>query len=284
MKNVLTIDVEDWFHIPDRENALRDADWTALESRVVPNTHRILSLLRKRDVRATFFFLGWIAEHYPDLVRAAHAERHGIGSHGYNHEPIYRLQPAEFAEDLKRSAAEIQGACPGLQVSSYRAPAFSMTDEVATWAYPILVREGFTHGSTIFPGRRLHGGYRGPVRRVMRVDTELGQFIEVPMTVIPTPVPGLTLCFFGGGYFRVTPLPVLLAAVRYVNRRGVPVIFYLHPRDFDPDQPRIVGLGPLRRLVVYANLDRSWEKLEALLDTFEFESLNDLVARTTQGL
>lgn len=261
MENIFSIDVEDWFHILDLAEAPPLDAWIGLESRVERNFLRLLEVLDARGVRATCFFLGWIAERFPDLVRAAARGGHEIASHGYGHQLAYTLSRAQFSEDVRRTKTLLE-QMTGNAVSGYRAPGFSIV-ESNLWAFAELVEAGYRYDSSIFPAARGHGGLAGARREPHVLVTEAGDLLEFPMTVAE--VLGKRMCFFGGGYFRLFPYWLIRRKAREVNGVGRPVIYYVHPREVDPGHPRI-PMGAVRRFKSYVNLDKTEAKLKALVE------------------
>jgi len=262
LANALTIDVEEWFHILDYEDAPDPESWEGLESRVALGTDRILAILAEADVRATFFFLGWVAERQPGLARRVAAAGHEIATHGHRHRLVYKGTPAEFREDARRARGVLEDQT-GVAVQGYRAAGFSIT-EATPWAFDVLAEEGFRYDSSVFPAKRAHGGLDVARRRPFRISGpgggSLWEFPIVPWSLGPLRVP-----FAGGGYFRLWPLALSRAGARAQNRDGVPVTWYLHPREVDPGQPRL-ALPWRRRFKYYVGLAGAAAKLERLLD------------------
>jgi polysaccharide deacetylase family protein (PEP-CTERM system associated) len=274
-RNALTIDVEEWFHILDDEDAPDPAAWEALPSRVELGTDRLLELLARARVRATFFFLAWVAERHSGLARRVAAAGHEIATHGYGHQLVYRGTREQFREDARRGKRLLEDQS-GAPVFGYRAAGFSITRDTP-WAFDVLAEEGFLYDSSVFPARRAHGGMQVARRRPFRIagpgGGSLWEFPIVPATFGPLRVP-----FAGGGYFRLWPLGLVRAALRRLNAQGVPVTFYLHPREVDPEQPRL-ELPLARRLKYYVNLASTAAKLERLLASGAcFEPLRDHLA------
>lgn len=272
--NAFTVDVEDYYHVSAFERDVDRADWDRYESRVEGNTRRVLELLRAHGVRATFFVLGWVAERFPDLVREIHAQGHEIGAHSYWHRLIYRTSPDEFREDLVR-VRDLLAKLTGAEVVSYRAPSFSITGE-SWWAFRILAEEGFRFDSSVFPIRHDRYGVPGANRAIHRIDTPAGAIWEFPMSV--RRVAWLNVPVSGGGYFRLYPLRWSLRWLRAVNAgEGRPFVFYVHPWELDPHQPRIPTRSRLSRVRHYLNLGRTERRLEALLAEFRFGRLCDVI-------
>lgn len=273
--NALTVDVEDYFQVSAFEDDIDRHAWDGYESRVVGNTQRLLDLLEQHGVRATFFVLGWVAHRFPKLVRDVHEAGHEIGSHSYWHRLVYRLSPEEFREDLRLSRAVIEDAI-GERVTSYRAPSFSITAG-SLWALRVLVEEGFRVDSSIFPIRHDRYGIPGALRHVHSIDTPSGPIWEFPASVAR--FGWLNVPVSGGGYFRLYPFSWTHFCLRRINRSAdQPFVFYLHPWEHDTGQPRLKAGSRLSRFRHYVNLSGTQRKLEALLGTFRFGRLCDVVA------
>ena len=264
--NVFSIDLEDWFCVQNLSGVIRREEWERCESRVERNTLLLLELLAHHRVEATFFVLGWIAERYPDLVREVERRGHEIATHGYSHRLLTSLTPEEFRADLERSLEVLARASSG-PVRGFRAPSFSVTRKT-WWAVKILRACGIQYDSSIFPVG-FHPDYGIPDAPLNAYRLPEGVF-ELPMSCAE--IFGRKVPCSGGGYFRLFPYAVTRALMRRCNRQGRPVIFYLHPWEVDPDQPR-VDLPVLKRFRHYNHLDRTAERLERLLEDFEFTSV-----------
>jgi polysaccharide deacetylase family protein (PEP-CTERM system associated) len=276
--NAFTVDVEDYFQVSAFEKHIHRGQWDRWESRVVANTHRILQLLDRHAVKATFFVLGWIGERYPQLVRDIHARGHEIGSHGYWHRLIYEQTPDEFRADLRRSRDVLQDAI-GQPVTAHRAASFSITKK-SLWALEILVEEGFLVDSSVFPIHHDRYGIPGAEPRLHRITTAAGPLWEFPPSVAK--LAGLNVPVSGGGYFRLYPLAWTLYCLQRINRaERQPHIFYVHPWELDPHQPRIGEASPKSRFRHYVNLAGNERKLDRLLDRLRFGRLCDVIAQTT---
>lgn len=272
MLNVLTIDVEDWFHICGLKEGIKFEDWGKCESRVEKNTLKLLNLLDKNGVKATFFFLGWIAEKYPELISQVEEKGHEIASHGYAHKLIYEMSKDEFKEDLEKSLKIIGNLSKG-NVIGYRGAGFSIIKE-NLWVFEIMAELGIKYDSTIFPITRGHGGLPGAPRRPYKINTSKGEIWEFPLSTIN--FLGKRLAFSGGGYLRLFPYWFIKRAARKVNKECKPVIFYIHPREFDINQPRIKM--PLnRRFKSYVNLASTEEKIKALFRDFKFVPFKEML-------
>jgi polysaccharide deacetylase family protein (PEP-CTERM system associated) len=259
MHNILSVDVEDWFHILDLRDAPDVDAWSRLESRVEANFNNLLDELARRESRATCFFLGWIAERHPELVRRASREGHEIASHGYAHQLIYGLSPRQFSDDIGK-AKRILEDIVGMPVVGYRAPGFSIVAET-TWAFEAIRAAGYEYDSSVFPAARGHGGLEGAEVKPYRVSTSKGDLLEFPISVAH--LLGKNICFFGGGYLRLFPYPIIQYMSRRLNEEGRPVIYYLHPREIDPGHPRM-KMNLLRRFKSYVNLSTTLPKLRRL--------------------
>jgi polysaccharide deacetylase family protein (PEP-CTERM system associated) len=271
--NALTVDVEDYFQVSAFRDQVAGADWSRLESRVVANTHRVLDVFDAAGVKATFFVLGWVADHHPGLVREIVERGHEIGCHGYSHALIYSQTKAQFTEETHRAKRllEDQAQAP---VVGYRAASFSITD-ASRWALDVLADAGFRYDSSMFPVRHdLYGTdveSAGPHQITAPGGANL---IEFPMTA--GSLLGVTLPISGGGYFRLYPYRLSAYLLGRVNRGAEPFVFYLHPWELDPEQPRIPS--PLKsRLRHYTNLRSCEAKLRELLSDFSFASMADVL-------
>ena len=271
--NILTVDVEDWFHILEVVGTPDLAAWDQLESRVERSFPRLLDLFAEAGVRVTCFFLGWVAERHPALVRRALAEGHEVACHGYAHQLVYTQTPAEFAADLERAKAILEDAC-GEEVLGYRAPGFSITP-ATPWAFEEIKAAGFRYDSSVFPGPRGHGGLPGAPLAPYAIETSRGPLQELPVSVVG--IGPRRLCFFGGGYLRLTPYPLIRAMSRLVNLRGRPVIYYVHPREVDRGHPRL-PMGRLRRFKSYVNLATTEPKLRGLARDEELGTMREWLA------
>ncbi|MCB9833763.1 MAG: DUF3473 domain-containing protein [Planctomycetes bacterium] len=277
MANALTIDVEDYFQVGVFQASIRPEDWGEFELRVERNLHLIRELLDRRGIKATFFVLGWVAERIPGLIAELAAAGHEIGSHGHGHRPIWHLDRESFRDDVRRSQGilgDILGAAP----TSYRAPCFSVTRETL-WALEILHEEGIRQDSSIFPVRHPEYGIPGSEKDLYRIALPAGgEILEFPMTV--GRLAGRELAFCGGGWFRLFPYWLTRKALTRSAAEGRPFVFYLHPWELDPEQPRLYRhAGLLGRFRHYVNLGRNQRKFERLLDEFTFSSMGEVFAQ-----
>ena len=259
--NAMTIDVEDYFHVSAFDGTLPRHRWLTLESRVVRNTERLLALFDEAGITATFFVLGCVGERFPALVARIAAAGHEVASHGYAHRLVYDQTPAAFRDDVRRAKDVLERAA-GAAVVGYRAPSYSVTPR-SLWALDVLIEEGYRYDSSIFPVH--HGRYGIPLspRHPFIVRRAAGALIEVPGATVRCA--GMNLPIGGGGYFRILPYPWTrwgLARVNRVERKSA--VFYLHPWEIDPDQPRLPA-GPWSRFRHYRNLHLTETRLRRLL-------------------
>ena len=277
--SILSVDVEDWFHILESAAAPSPAAWASQPSLVERNFRALLDLFSEFDAKATCFFLGWVAERFPWLVREARERGHEIASHGYSHTLCYEMTPAEFLADIIRAKKIIEDA-GGTRVLGYRAPGFSVTEKTP-WFFDKLAEAGFTYDSSVFPAPRQHGGLPTSPLAPFSVETAMGTIMEIPVTV--TKVLGRSLCFFGGGYLRLFPYMAIRGMTLRVLREERPVIFYVHPREIDPNHPRL-RMNPLRRLKSYIGLSTTEGKLRSLLSEFSVTTFQDYLLRNSSLL
>ena len=280
MQNALSIDVEDYYQVSNFEKQIDRSHWPRYASRVVPNTQRLLELLARHGVQATFYMLGYVAERHPELVRQIDAAGHEIGSHSYWHRLVYDLSPDEFRDDLRRSRDVLQDLT-GKPVTTFRAPSFSITKR-SLWALEILAEEGFTTDSSIFPVR--HGRYGIPdaPSEPHELQFAAGRLWEFPVTVYRAGKLA-NVPIAGGGYFRLFPLAVTMQLLRRVNvRHHRPFVFYVHPWEFDPQQPRLRAGSRLQRFRHYVNLSTTEAKLTRMLKEFHFGRLDHVLTAFLQ--
>jgi polysaccharide deacetylase family protein (PEP-CTERM system associated) len=273
VKCIFSVDVEDWFHILDLPVTPPVSEWASLPSRVEQNFLRLLAIFRTKEVEVTCFFLGWIAERFPHLVKAAQADGHEIAAHGYSHELVYKLTDSEFLEDASKSRTILEDIT-GSPIRGYRSAGFSTT-ESTPWFFDKLAEAGYHYDSSVFPAPRGHGGMRSNHLAPYRIEAASGPLLEFPISVVR--VLGKPVCFFGGGYLRLFPYPVIRNMATRVLGEGRPVVFYLHPRDIDPDHPRL-SMGRFRRFKSYVNLKTTATKVARLLDDFEFTTFSDFIS------
>jgi polysaccharide deacetylase family protein (PEP-CTERM system associated) len=273
----MSIDLEDWFQVENLRGVVPRASWRVSESRIERNTERLLVLMEDRRVHCTFFVLGWLAEFFPDLVREIAAAGHEVASHGYGHELVYHLSPRAFREDVKRSVGLLEDIT-GRKVRGYRAPSFSITE----WAPAILRNLGLEYDSSLFPTvAHDHYGTLSAVKTSAPIIEILPGFHEILLSTLR--IGRHHLPWAGGGYFRLVPYPLFAQGVRRVLASGRPYVFYLHPWEIDPAQPRLRGLKPSQAFRHYHNLHRCEQRFVRLLHDFRWTTLADLLKRHEAG-
>jgi polysaccharide deacetylase family protein (PEP-CTERM system associated) len=272
--NVLTIDVEDYYHVSGFESVVRFEDWDRYESRVERNTHRLLDLLDEYQTKATFFALGWIAERQPQLIRAIDGRSHEVACHGYAHRRIYTQAPEQFRQETRRSKQLIEDAI-GRPILGYRAASYSITAQ-SLWALEILREEGFAYDSSIFPIRHDRYGIPGYRRFCHALNGPEGStLVEFPISTLR--LAGVNVPIAGGGYFRLFPYAFIRWGLRRINEKErQPALVYLHPWEIDPAQPRIRARA-LARFRQYLNLQKTEERLVRLLQDFRFGSMSTVL-------
>ena len=277
--NAMTVDVEDYFQVSVFDQTVSRDRWDELESRVERNTDRLLDLFEATGVTGTFFILGWVAERHPGLVGRIAAAGHEIASHGYGHRLVYDMTPDAFREDLRRSK-EVLEATSGRRVVGYRAPSYSVVRD-SLWALDVLLDEGFEYDASIFPIHHDRYGIPDSPRHPYRVRRERGDLVEVPGSTVK--LGRLNLPIAGGGYFRILPYQWTRWGIGRVNRaERCPAVFYIHPWEIDPEQPRLPA-SRLGRFRHYRNLGRTEGRLRRLLRDFAFGPLEALVRATAPG-
>jgi polysaccharide deacetylase family protein (PEP-CTERM system associated) len=270
LTNAMTVDVEDYFHVSAFDDVVPRERWPAMESRVVRNTERLLDLFAQFNVHGTFFVLGWVAERHPALVRAIVSRGHELASHGYAHRLVYGQAPEVFRDDVRRARALLEDAA-GTRVRGYRAPSFSVTRR-SLWALDVLLEEGYSYDASIFPIRHDRYGIPDAPRWPHAISTPRGEIFEVPGSTVR--VGGTNLPVAGGGYFRILPYTWTRWGIGRVNTvERQPVVFYLHPWEIDPEQPRLPA-SRLGRFRHYRNLHKTEARLRSLMRDFTFAPLN----------
>ena len=276
--NAMSVDVEDYFHVSAFDRVVSRASWDTLDSRVAANTYRLLDLFDARGLRSTFFVLGWIAERYPRLVRDIVTRGHEVASHGYHHQIIYMLTPKQFREDVHAAKSALENAA-GASVVGFRAPSYSIVSS-SLWALDVLIEEGYLYDASIFPIHHDRYGIPGAPRHAHRIERPSGTLIELPASTVR--VGGVNLPVAGGGYFRMLPYAWTKWGINRVNvAERAPVIFYLHPWEIDPEQPRI-PVGPTTRLRHYSGLRRTTGRLQRLMRDFRFDTIASVLKLAPQ--
>jgi polysaccharide deacetylase family protein (PEP-CTERM system associated) len=279
MKNILTVDVEDWYHICDIEHILPRSSWDRCESRILVNVEKILKLFHRFKVQATFFILGYLAEKTPEVVKMIYAEGHEIASHGYGHIQVYKQKKDEFLQDLLRSKKLIEGIIEGRRgmgekVIGYRAPEWSICKgkRDSFWALDLLVQNGFLYDSSIAPLRFI--GIPDASKTPYTLSTPHGEIREFPPLVMRSPLGNLPA---GGGWgLRILPYQSILKTIERLNRLGHPALIFCHPSDFDAFPPKI-ALPWIKRFVCYGKIRTTEERMTRLLSDFEFSTIKSQI-------
>ena len=265
--NILSVDVEDWFHILEVEGGLTREQWPRLESRVAANTDALLGMFADAGATATFFVVGWIAERHSHLVRRIAEAGHEIGSHSYSHEVIRAHTRESLAEDVGSSRKLLEDLA-GRPVIGFRAPGGSITP-ATVWAFDVLVEQGYAYDSSLCPGISSHGGYPSPFYGPHLVRCDSGELAEIPSSTAA--LGGRRVPYAGGGYLRLFPYALIRRCIRDDNRAGRPANVYVHPREIDPGQPRM-ELPWRRSFKYYVGLRSTREKLRRILHEHQFVS------------
>jgi len=270
IRNIISVDVEEYFHPTELAKCVRQEEWTSLPSLVEPETQRVLEIFDRHQVKGTFFVLGWVAERHPALIRDIASRGHEIACHSFFHRLVYDLTPAEFREDTRRAVEAIENAC-GIRPRAYRAPSYSITEK-SLWALEILAECGFTHDSSIYPIQHDRYGIPGFGRHGRVMPTPAGSIVEVPIATVQLS-PQNVAPVGGGAYLRLLPYRYTAAGVRRMNSDDhQPACMYFHPWELDPDHPRLAQ-GWVSRLRTYTGLRSMGRKVERLLADFEFGTL-----------
>lgn len=272
MMNLLTIDVEDYFQVENLSGVINISEWGDYQVRVEKNTDKILNILSDFNMNATFFVLGWVAERYSEIVKKINNAGHEVASHGYEHKLIFNQTQEEFREDIRKTKQILEDIVK-TEVVGYRAPNFSITKD-SIWSLDILKDEGFKYDSSLLPVKRKKGGLAEAKRKPYEISIKEGLLMEFPLSTVK--IFNKNMSFSGGGFFRLYPYCFTNWAVKEVNREGLPVIFYIHPWEFDPEQPR-VNASFMNRFKHYVNLSKTEEKFKRLLGDFEFCSIREYI-------
>jgi polysaccharide deacetylase family protein (PEP-CTERM system associated) len=278
--NGLSVDVEDWFQVGAFESVIERDDWNSLADRVERNVHAILDMFDEAQVKATFFALGWVAQRHGGLMHEIVLRGHELASHGWDHGRVFRMERKAFAEDIARARKVLEDAA-GVRVVGYRAPSFSI-DRRTPWAFMELAEQGYAYSSSVAPIGHDHYGWPDAPRFAFR-PLPWSELVELPVTTAM--FAGKRLAAGGGGFFRVIPYAFTRWAIRQVNgREGRPAIFYFHPWEIDPGQPRVAGAPLKSRLRHYANLEKMAGKLRQLVHEFAWGRMDLLAHREAARL
>ncbi|MDE1466582.1 XrtA system polysaccharide deacetylase [Aurantiacibacter sp. D1-12] len=278
--NGLSVDVEDWFQVGAFEDVIERDQWGGLDDRVERNVHQILDLFDEAEASATFFTLGWVAERQKSLLREIVARGHEVASHGWDHERVFRMDRKMFAADIEKTRKTIEDCC-GARVIGYRAPSFSI-DQRTPWAFMELAEQGYLYSSSVAPVAHDHYGWADAPRFAFN-PLPWHNLVELPVTTAE--FRGKRLAAGGGGFFRVLPYAFSRWAIRQVNRDAEkPAIFYFHPWEIDPGQPRVSGAPIRSRLRHYTNLDKMAGKLRQLIEEFSWGRIDVIAHREAARL
>ena len=272
--NAMSVDIEDWFQVGAFETVIDRSDWDQLEQRVERNSDAVLALFDEAGIKATFFILGWVAERYPALMQRIAAAGHEIASHGYDHARVFTLTPDEFRDDLDRSRKLLEDSS-GHKIIGYRAPSFSI-DQRTPWAHEILAEQGYAYSSSVAPIKHDHYGWAGSPRFAWK-PVEGSDLIELPVTTVK--VGRRTFAAGGGGFFRLLPYILYERSIRKMHREdGRGAIFYFHPWEIDPDQPRVANAPVRSKIRHYTNLGHMRGKLLRAGQEFNWGRVDELAA------
>ncbi len=276
--NALSVDVEDWFQVGAFEKVIARDDWAGLEHRVEANTDKVLELFDMGGVKATFFTLGWVAEKYPALMRRIADAGHEVASHGWDHQRVFNLTPVQFRADIARARAVLEDAS-GQKVSGYRAPSFSI-DIRTPWAHEILSEQNYAYSSSVAPIGHDHYGWANAPRTAFRPIAG-SDLIELPVTTAKFLGREVTT---GGGFFRLLPGKVIYRAIDALNVAGHPAIFYFHPWEVDPGQPRVANAPLKSKLRHYSRLGAMAGKLRTLMAKHRWDRTDHVAAAEAEKL
>lgn len=279
MRNGLSVDVEEWFQVGAFERVIAKADWDGLDSRVAYNTGKVLDLFGETGVKATFFTLGWVAERNPALIRRIADEGHEVASHGWDHDRVFTMTPDAFRADLKRARIALEDAS-GQRVTGYRAPSFSI-DQRTPWAHQVLAEQGYAYSSSVAPLVHDHYGWADAPKYAYH-PVAGSDLIELPITLADVAGRKITT---GGGFFRLFPAAITDRAVARANRdEHRPAVFYFHPWEVDPDQPRVARAPLKSRLRHYSRLGAMAGKLRGLVKRHDWGRVDAVVAIEAERL
>ena len=275
MLNAISVDIEDWFQVGAFETVIDRDSWNSLEFRAEQNSDAVLALFERTNIKATFFILGWVAERCPQLIKRIVEQGHEVASHGYAHDRVFTFTAEQFAADLKKSRTILEDLS-GEKVKGYRAPSFSI-DTRTPWAHDILAEHGYEYSSSVAPIKHDHYGWPDAPRFAYE-PIEGSNFLEIPVTTAQ--LGPKRLAAGGGGFFRLLPYAFSYWAIKQVNNiSGQAAVIYFHPWEIDPDQPRVDNAPLKSKMRHYSRLSAMEAKLERLIGDFEWERMDELVAR-----
>lgn len=275
--SIFSVDVEDWFNISAVGTEPPVSEWDSLPTCVEKNFREMLSIFRDNDAKVTCFFLGYFAKRFPALVKEAAAQGHEIASHSYYHRLAYELSPDEFLKDISDAKKTLEDIA-GTEVRGFRAPAFSVTHK-NLWFFDKLIEAGYTYDSSVFPAHHQIGGLPGSPLFPHRIQRAGGELMEFPITAVD--VFGKPMCFFGGGYLRLFPYPVIKTMADRALSTDRPVIYYVHPREIDPHHPRL-EMNKKRTFTTYVNLRTTRGKIEKILRDFPVSTFAEYIEKHSE--
>lgn len=274
MLNILSVDVEEWFHPEALQHLYPHSEWSKLDSRVNENVEKLLQLFSTKKAKATFFILGWIAKNHPGVIKKIVEQGHEIASHGNNHKMLTKMSPEEFEEDLAESIKILEDTS-GQRVLGFRAPTFSVVKKTF-WSFEIMEKLGLIYDSSVYPiWHDRYGVPDAPRQKYLAFRKSRRFLTEFPMSTVK--LLGKNIPFGGGGYLRIYPNWLTIKGIKSVNKEGFPAILYMHPWEFDTGQTRL-NLGKLQSLRHYYNIDKNLIKLSELLDQFSWTNFKTLIS------
>lgn len=275
IRNALTCDVEDWFQVSAFEHLVPKESWTERECRIPRNVDRVLAHCDDANVRGTFFTLGWVAEHHPEVVRRIADAGHEVASHGMQHRRVWNQSPEEFRADITRAKALLEDVS-GQLVRGYRAASWSL-DRSTPWAHRVMAEAGYEYSSSVYP--IAHDHYGLPDAPIAPFYLKSAGILEIPAST--SRLLGRNVPASGGGYFRLLPYAVSRGLMRRIQGTGFPAVFYFHPWELDPEQPRLQGISPKTRFRHYVNLRRFEPRLRRLLRDLDWDRIDAIYLGTT---
>lgn len=278
IESIFTIDVEEYYHICGDNIAPPVSEWDELPVTVEKNLYTLLDIFNQYNVKTTCFFLGYLAKKHPHLVKAALDQGHEIASHGMYHQVINQLTLADFTKDITDSKHLLEDIA-GQEVQCYRSPSFSVLEDDTNF-FDLLINAGYRSDSSVFPAKRSDGGSRSSIITPHWISTSSGRILEFPVTV--SSVLGKNICFFGGGYLRLFPIQLILRQAMKLKEKGIPVLYYIHPREIDPAHPKLI-MKPLKKFKTYVNLPSVRPKLNSILQSSTFITIADYYKQVLSG-